>query len=30
MSELWPTHGKKGRGSTIPMKETKATTMQEK
>jgi hypothetical protein len=25
VSELWPAHGKKGRGSTIPTKETRAT-----
>jgi len=27
--ELQPTHGKEGRGSTIPTKETRATTTQE-
>jgi hypothetical protein len=29
MSKLQPTHGKKGRGSTITMKETRAIAMQE-
>ncbi len=27
--DLWPTHGKEGRGSTIPTKETRATTTQQ-